>query len=201
MAEDAKLAADSRRAGSSASGLLALKLATKYMSATDMGLTSRTCREMRQACERESKRRCLEMDFDRHYSWTKLLRASEMVCGELCGPRVPIPVQCSTRSVLVNNAGYQPVNGEYFNSGMCVNGRVFTRTFQGDTYIMRKLYSGNQLFWYLSRNSIQLYWANIPFMESAMVEVGYPPVRGWGAMREELRPGPVMQLRDRETKR
>jgi len=129
----------------------------RFLTAQDLAMVSRTCTEMRILCEKVSKQRCLEQNFNQQYSWTKLLRACEMVgSSQIKGPRVPVPVLCSTRVVVVEGAGVAGVNGEYFNSTMGVNGRVFSRRVDGNVYILRKLYSGNQLFWYLSRNSTQV---------------------------------------------
>mmetsp|Transcript_31162 Transcript_31162/g.43352 ORF Transcript_31162/g.43352 Transcript_31162/m.43352 type:complete len:238 (-) Transcript_31162:175-888(-) len=166
----------------------------RFLTAQDLAMVSCTCKEMRILCEKVSRKRCLEQSFNQQYSWTKLLRACEMVgSSRIKGPRVPVPVLCSTRVVLVEGAGVAGVNGEYINSTMGVNGRVFTRRVDGNVYILRKLYSGNQLFWYLSKNTTQLYWANVPFMEASMEE-GYPPRRQWGAFVEAHRPAPETRI-------
>mmetsp|Transcript_24099 Transcript_24099/g.45052 ORF Transcript_24099/g.45052 Transcript_24099/m.45052 type:complete len:141 (-) Transcript_24099:234-656(-) len=139
------------------------------------------------------------MNFDYHYTWAKLLRACEVVEGKAhSGPAVPVPSICSTRRVLVEGAGIPEVNGEYVNSGMGVNGRVFTRRVRDEVFFIRKLYSGHQLFWYLSRNAQrvnaqQLYWANVPFMENS-TEDGYPPRSDWGAFQDEHLPAPSTRV-------
>eukprot|EP00469_Lotharella_globosa_P018572 CAMPEP_0167813248 /NCGR_PEP_ID=MMETSP0112_2-20121227/1738_1 /TAXON_ID=91324 /ORGANISM="Lotharella globosa, Strain CCCM811" /LENGTH=140 /DNA_ID=CAMNT_0007712289 /DNA_START=91 /DNA_END=513 /DNA_ORIENTATION=+ len=139
------------------------------------------------------------MNFDYHYTWAKLLRACEVVEGKpQSGPAVPVPSICSTRRVFVEGAGIPEVNGEYVNSGMGVNGRVFTRRVRDEIFVIRKLYSGHQLFWYLSRNAQrvnaqQLYWANVPFMEHS-TEEGYPPRSDWGAFHDEHLPAPATRV-------
>ncbi|GAB5356445.1 hypothetical protein AAMO2058_000290400 [Amorphochlora amoebiformis] len=109
---------------------LAISLSLKFLKAKELSMLSATCSNYRRACEEECRRRCLKKGSLFHYTWAKLLRASEIVEGDLKGPQIAVPAACSTRRVEVVGAGIQLANGMYVNSEMGVNGRVFTRHYK-----------------------------------------------------------------------
>jgi len=169
-------------------------LAIPYLTAEDLAKLSLVCRKSRIACERNARKRCIRSQYGHYYNWTKLLRVSEIVkSSPKEGPAIAVPTLCSVKRIVVQGAGVADVNGIYVNCDMSVNGRVFNKMRDGkkDVYTIRKLYSGHQLFWYLSKNNKQMYWANVPFMQHS-IATGYPPRQEWGAFELRYRPSPTI---------